>query len=129
MSIRFSHPHLRIRDIEESLDFYCGKLGLVETSRKVADDYTLLYLSAPSDIANARDVPPPVLELAHVGGDAPITDGTRFAHIAFYVDDLDATCARLAEQNVTISVPPHPLGFAYILTPDGMTIELLRRPD
>ena len=54
MAIRFAHPHIRIRDIAESLDFYCGKLGLVETSRKVVDGYTLLYLTTPDDLADAH---------------------------------------------------------------------------
>ena len=113
MPITFAHPHIRIRDIAESLDFYCGKLGLAEVSRIAQDGFTLIYLSAPADIAGAKAAPPPMLELAHV---------------AFFVDDLDETCTRLAKQDVTISVPPQPQGYAYIVSPDGLTIELLKRP-
>lgn len=128
MPITFAHPHIRIRDIAETLDFYCGKLGLIEVTRIVQDGFTLIYLATPTDVARGDGAPPATLELAHVAGGAPITEGTRFAHVAFFVDDLDETCARLAKQNVTISVPPQPQGYAYIVSPDGMTIELLRKP-
>lgn len=128
MPIAFAHPHLRIRDIAESLDFYCGKLGLVEIGRQQSGTFTLLYLAAPDDVDRAAGAPAPSLELAYVEGAPPITDGSRFAHIAFYVDDLDETCRRLAEQDVTISITPQPAGYAYVVTPDGLTIELLRRP-
>ena len=128
MPTTFAHPHIRIRDIAESLDFYCGKLGLIEVSRQQSHGITLIYLAAPGDVERGG-APPPTIELAHSESADAISDGTRFAHLAFHVDDLEATCARLADRGVTISVPPQPLGYAYVLTPDGMTIELLRQPD
>ncbi|RVT90465.1 VOC family protein [Sphingomonas crocodyli] len=130
MPIGFAHPHIRIADIARSLDFYCKRLGLVEIARLVEAHYTLIYLAAPGDIAKAPNAPAPMLELSYVHDGPPITDGTRFGHIAFHVDDLGETCAQLAKDGVTVSVAPQPQGFAYIVTPDGMTIELLqRRPD
>jgi lactoylglutathione lyase len=128
MPITFSHPHIRIRDIAETLDFYCDKLGLVETTRNTQGKLTLIYLAAPADMDRADGAPPATLELAHVEGAPEITDGSRFAHIAFYVDDLVATCARLGAGGVTISVQPQPRGYAYVVSPDGLTIELLQRP-
>jgi lactoylglutathione lyase len=130
MLMQFAHPHIRVRDLPASLDFFCGKLGLAEISRQEVETpkYTLVYLAAPKDVRSENVAESPCLELACVHDDVPITDGTRFAHVAFFVDDLEQTCATLAARGVTVSVPPQPDGYAYILSPEGMTIELLRRP-
>ncbi|RYG90508.1 MAG: lactoylglutathione lyase [Alphaproteobacteria bacterium] len=127
MALGFAHPHIRIADIAESLAFYCDRLGLVEVSRLETPDYSLIYLAAPSDIPGAQGDPAPMLELSYTENAAPITDGSRFGHLAFYVDDLERTCASLAGDGVQISVAPQPQGYAYVLTPDGMTVELLQR--
>jgi catechol 2,3-dioxygenase-like lactoylglutathione lyase family enzyme len=57
MPITFSHPHIRIRDIAETLDFYCDKLGLVETTRNTQGKLTLIYLAAPADMDRADGAP------------------------------------------------------------------------
>ena len=130
MLMQLAHPHIRVRDLAASLDFFCGKLGLVEIGRQAIETpkYSLVYLAAPEDVRPANVAASPCLELACVHDDAPISDGTRFAHIAFFVDDLERTCATLAARGVTVSVPPQPDGYAYIVSSEGMTIELLRRP-
>ena len=129
MPTRFAHPHIRVQSIADSLEFYCGKLGLSEINRLEIEQprLTLVYLAAPGDVRGGEPTPA-CLELACLDGDGPITDGSRFAHIAFHVDDLVETCMRLEASGVPMPVPPQPDGHAYVLSPDGLTIELLQAP-
>jgi lactoylglutathione lyase len=130
MPTRFAHPHIRVQSIADSLEFYCGKLGLTEINRLEIEQprLTLVYLAAPGDVRGGSEPAPVCLELAWLKGDGPITDGSRFAHVAFYVDDLVETCTRLEASGVAMPVPPQPDGHAYVLSPDGLTIELLQAP-
>jgi catechol 2,3-dioxygenase-like lactoylglutathione lyase family enzyme len=48
-------------------------------------------------------------------------------HTAFAVDDVDATCAALMQQGVTLEVPPKEYYWgrsAYLRNPDGYLIEI-----
>ena len=49
--MEFLHTMVRISDLDESLDFYCNKLGLIEFSRKDNEKgrFTLIFLCAPED--------------------------------------------------------------------------------
>ena len=51
--MRYLHTMIRITDIEASLDFYCNKLGLVETRRveSAQGRFTLIFLAAPQDVS------------------------------------------------------------------------------
>ncbi len=130
MGLHFHHCHLQIRNIEESLTFFCEQLGLREQNRIVIDSagLTLLYLVAPDDISDSDKAT--VLELAYHHNskhdNSPPTDGSRFAHIAFGVDDLDDFCQRLAQQGVHILQAPVDNQYAYIQSPDGLVVELLQ---
>jgi lactoylglutathione lyase len=54
--MRYLHTMVRVRDIDESLDFYCNKLGLTEVRRMESESgrFTLIFLAAPDDIEMAR---------------------------------------------------------------------------
>jgi len=126
MGLRYHHCHIQIQNIEESLDFFCGKLGLLELDRiEVAEaDLTLLYLAAPDDMS--ADKPGAMLELAYYHDQRPISDGSRFAHIAFSVEHLADYCSRLEGQGVTLLQAPVDDSYAYIQAPDGLVLELLQ---
>ena len=49
--MRYLHTMLRVRNLDAALDFYCNKLGLKETRRRVDEKnrYTLVFLAAPED--------------------------------------------------------------------------------
>lgn len=54
--MEYLHTMVRIKDIEQSLDFYCNKLGMVET-RRIDNDkgkFTLIFLAAANDVDNAK---------------------------------------------------------------------------
>ena len=65
MSLKYLHTMVRVTNLEDSLDFYCNKLGLVELRRydSEAGRYTLVFLAAPGDVVNARDTNSPLVEI------------------------------------------------------------------
>ncbi len=127
--MEYLHTMVRIRDIDESLDFYCTKLGLVETSRTdlPGADATLIFLAAPDQVDQARESKTPLLELTYNHKPETYTGGRNFGHLAFRVDDIYATCQRLMDHGVTINRPPRDGRMAFIKSPDGISIELLQK--
>ena len=67
MSMRFVHTMVRVRDVDESLNFYCNLLGLEEIRRYDSDAgrFTLIFLAAPKDASSAAETRAPELELTY----------------------------------------------------------------
>lgn len=127
--MEYLHTMVRVGDVDRALDFYCGKLGLVET-RRVENErgrFTLIFLAAPGDVERARDSKAPLLELTYNWDEHEYAGGRNFGHLAYRVDDIYETCARLQEKGVTINRPPRDGYMAFIRSPDGISIELLQR--
>lgn len=129
--MRYLHTMVRVRDIDESLDFYCTKLGMREIRRSdyEAGRFTLIFLAAPDDVSQASNVGAPLLELTHNWDQQSYDEGRNFGHLAFEVDDIYRTCQRLADAGVTINRPPRDGRMAFIRSPDNISIELLQRGD
>jgi lactoylglutathione lyase len=126
--MRFLHTMVRVRDLDQSLDFYCNKLGLREVRRIESQQgrYTLVYLSAPGDQARAKAESAPLLELTYNWDPEEYTGGRNFGHLAFQVDDIYALCGTLKDGGITINRPPRDGRMAFIRSPDGISIELLQ---
>ena len=126
--MRYLHTMVRVASLEDSLDFYCNKLGLVETNRKdvEAGRYTLVFLAAPNDVGSARETRAPEVELTYNWDPEEYTGGRNFGHLAYQVDDIYATCQRLLDKGVTLNRPPRDGRMAFIRSPDGISIELLQ---
>lgn len=134
--MQYLHTMVRVHDIDESLDFYCNKLGLIETHRKEneAGRFTLIFLAAPNDLANAKTNQAPLLELTYnwqTDGieDEIYTSGRNFGHLAYRVDNIYDTCQKLMDAGVTINRPPRDGWMAFIKSPDGISIELLQKDE
>ncbi len=127
--MRYLHTMVRVSNLEESLDFYCNKLGLVEVRRMENPQgrYTLVFLAAPEDLESAREKRAPLLELTYNWDPEEYTIGRAFGHLAFEVEDIYETCRRLMEAGVTINRPPRDGRMAFVRSPDGISIELLQR--
>jgi lactoylglutathione lyase len=127
--MRYLHTMVRVTDLEASLAFYRDALGLVVTRRidNEAGRYTLVYLAAPADADEARASGRPEIELTHNWDPEVYTGGRSFGHMAFEVDDIHATCARLAAAGITINRPPRDGRMAFVRSPDQISIELLQR--
>ncbi len=120
--MKFLHTMVRISNVEESLEFYCKKLGLVETRRYENDNgrYTLIFVAAP-------ETPDAQIELTYNWDPEKYTGGRNFGHLAFEVDDIYRTCERLMKADVVINRPPRDGRMAFVRSPDGISIELLNK--
>jgi lactoylglutathione lyase len=115
---------VRVTDIDESLDFYCNKLGLRQLSRKDSEQgrFSLIFLAAPGD-EDAQ------IELTWNWDPEEYGEGRNFGHIAYRVDDIYATCQRLMDGGVVINRPPRDGHMAFVRSPDNISIELLQKGD
>lgn len=121
--MKYLHTMVRVKDIDESLDFYCNKLGLTELRRHDNEGgrFTLVFLAAPGD-EEAQ------VELTYNwDGDELGTGSRNFGHLAYAVNDIYETCRRLMEGGVTINRPPRDGRMAFVRSPDNISIELLQR--
>ena len=127
--MRYLHTMVRIRNIDESLDFYCSKFGLEEVRRveSEAGRFTLIFLAAPGEKDQAAATRAPLLELTFNWDPEDYGSGRNFGHLAYEVDDIYAFCDRLMKQGVTINRPPRDGNMAFIRSPDGISIELLQK--
>jgi lactoylglutathione lyase len=125
--MKYLHTMIRVRDLDATLRFFCEGLGLTETRRQESAQgkYTLVFLAA-------ADTPEAEIELTY---NWPIADGApaedygsarNFGHLAFRVENIYDTCARLARMGVTINRPPRDGHMAFVRSPDLISIELLQ---
>jgi lactoylglutathione lyase len=119
---------VRARDLDETLDFYCDKLGLVETRRydSEAGRFTLVFLAAPADVSSAEKDQSPLVEITWNWDTEDYQGGRNFGHLAYSVDNIYALCQRLMDKGVVINRPPRDGHMAFIRSPDGISIELLQ---
>lgn len=129
--MRYLHTMVRVHDLDASLDFYCNKLGLVETNRYDSEKgrFTLVFLAAPGDAARAREEKAPLVELTYNWDTEDYSGGRNFGHLAYRVDNIYETCQRLADAGVVINRPPRDGHMAFVRSPDGISIELLQAGD
>jgi len=127
--MRYLHTMVRVADLDRALDFYCAKLGLEEVSRfdNPAGRFTLVFLAAPDDAPAAKEKRAPMVELTHNWDPEDYQGGRNFGHLAYQVDDIYATCARLKDGGVIINRPPRDGHMAFVRSPEGISIELLQK--
>ena len=120
--MRYLHTMLRVTDLDASLDFFCDKLGMVETRRFKVDSgrFTLVFVAAP-------ETPDAEFELTYNWDPEEYGEGRNFGHLAFEVDDLYAKCQELIDRGVTLNRPPRDGYMAFVRSPDGISVELLQK--
>ena len=119
--MKYLHTMVRISNVDESLAFFCDKLGLNELRRidNEAGRFTLIFLAAPGD-EEAQ------VELTYNWDPETLGGGRNFGHLAYRVDNIYATCQRLMDKGVTINRPPRDGRMAFVRSPDNVSIELLQ---
>ena len=123
--MRYLHNIVRVRDLDASLRFYREGLGLREARRREVPEgkFTLVFLSAP-------DSPEAEIELTwNWDSEEDYGSARNFGHLAFRVEDIYATCARLQSMGVVINRPPRDGHMAFVRSPDLISIELLQKSD
>src|SRR5262245_45878566 len=133
-TMRYLHTMLRVRNLDQALDFYCNKLGLKEARRRVDEKnrYTLVFLAASEDEdrveeskRTGRDAP--LVELTYNWASEDYGEARYFGHLAYEVDDIYGLCERLMKAGVTINRPPRDGTMAFVRSPDKHSIELLQK--
>ena len=123
MKIKYLHTMVRVKNIEQSLEFYCNLLGLKEIRRKDSDEgkFTLVFLAAPKQ----EEV---CVELTYNWNSVEnYTEGRNFGHLAFEVDNIYQICEKLQNSGIVINRPPRDGRMAFIRSPDNISIELLQK--
>ena len=121
--MRYLHTMVRVTNLEQSLDFYCGKLGLKQIRRTDYPQgrFTLVFLAAPGDEDRAQ------VELTYNWDPEQYGIGRAFGHLAYEVDDIYALCEQLQASGVTINRPPRDGRMAFVRSPDNISVELLQK--
>ncbi len=126
--MRLLHTMIRTGNLDRSIDFYTGVLGMKLLRRKDYPDgkFTLAFVG----YGDERDHS--VIELTYNWGVERYEAGTGFGHIAIEVDDVYAACAEIRRQGGVVTREPGPMKggstiLAFVSDPDGYKIELLGR--
>ena len=122
--MKYLHTMVRISSVDDSLDFYCNKLGLIEL-RRYDDDkgrYTNIFLAAPDN----EDA---MVELTHNWDPEEYAGGRNFGHLAYGTENIYMLCQHLMDNGVTINRPPRDGRMAFVRSPDNISIELLQQGD
>jgi lactoylglutathione lyase len=132
--MRYLHTMLRVRNLDAALKFYRDALGLKEV-RRVNNEkgrFTLVFLCAPDDeglLAQSKGRGQPLVELTYNYDDEDYGEARYFGHLAYEVDDIYATCARLQDMGIVINRPPRDGQMAFVRSPDHQSVELLQKGD
>ena len=112
---------VRVTDLNRSLEFYCRHLGLENMGRFDIEEgrFTLVFLAPPGQ-------PEAQIELTHNWDPETLKEGRNFGHLAYEVEDIYATCQKLADAGIVINRPPRDGRMAFVRSPDNVSNELLQ---
>ncbi|MCS6924796.1 MAG: lactoylglutathione lyase [Candidatus Binatia bacterium] len=125
--MRLLHTMIRVNNLEESLNFYCDKLGMTLLRKKdyPSGEFTLAFVGYGDEQTHT------VIELTHNWGISSYEHGNAFGHLAIGVEDIYQTCADLKAKGVKVVREPGPMKhggavIAFIEDPNGYKIELIQ---
>jgi lactoylglutathione lyase len=126
--MRILHTMLRVGDLERSLAFYTGVLGMRLLRRHDYPDgrFTLAFVGYGPEEETA------VLELTHNWDTKAYDLGGAYGHVALEVEDAYAACADIAAKGGKVVRPAGPMKhgttvIAFVEDPDGYRLELIQR--
>ena len=121
--MKYLHTMVRVENIENSLDFYCNKLGLKEVRRVDHEKgrFTLIFLGAENSGEKTG-----LLELTYNWDPEKYTGGRNFGHLAYSVKNIYDVCDKLMKSGVIINRPPRDGHMAFVRSPDNISIEILQ---
>ncbi len=127
--MRYLHTMVRVTNIEDSLDFYCNKMGMSEIRRTESEKgrFTLIFLAGSDDLEAGKASSAPLLELTYNWDPETYTGGRNFGHLAYEVDNIYEFCENLQNKGVTINRPPRDGRMAFVRSPDNISFELLQK--
>ena len=129
--MKYLHTMVRVKDLEESLDFYVNKMGMTEVRRTDHEQgrFTLIFLASSDDIERGKAERAPLLELTYNWDPEDYDGGRNFGHLAYEVDNIYDTCQKLMDARIPINRPPRDGNMAFVKSPDNISFELLQKGD
>ena len=119
--MEYLHTMIRVTDLDASLAFFVGAMGLVGCGGRATEQgrYTLVFLAAPDDVEHAEKSQTP-------WSNSPTTGARRFTRVDANlrpsrldrVDEHSRFCERMMKTGVTINRPPRDGRTAFIRSPD-----------
>ncbi|HVA81716.1 MAG TPA: lactoylglutathione lyase [Candidatus Binataceae bacterium] len=126
--MRLLHTMIRVANLDESIDFYCDKLGmkLLRKHDFPGGEFTLAF------VGYGEEGDQTVVELTYNWGTSKYEIGAGFGHLAIGVDDIYQTCTDLKSRGVKVTREPGPMKhgttpIAFIEDPTGYKIELIQQ--
>ena len=119
------HTRMRVSDMDQTINFYTGVLGLEVLERKTSPRGShLAFLKVP----NSEEL----IELCSFPPSGPVKVQEDLVHLAFEVENLDRTIETLTTKGIKITDGPTRTSsgsrFIFIDAPDGYEVELIERP-
>lgn len=125
--MRILHTMLRVKNLDESLKFYCDVLGMKLLRQNDYPDgkFTLAFVGYGSEADTA------VIELTYNWGVDQYELGTAYGHIALGVDDIYGTCENIKVKGGNVTREPGPMKhgstvIAFVEDPNGYKVELIQ---
>ena len=126
--MRLLHTMIRVGDLQRSIDFYTGVLGMKLLRKKDYPDgrFTLAFVGYGDESEHA------VIELTHNWDTKAYEIGNGFGHIAVSVPDAYKACAEVTTKGGKVTRPAGPMKhggsvIAFVEDPDGYKIEFIER--
>jgi lactoylglutathione lyase len=126
--MRILHTMLRVGDLQRSIAFYTGVMGmtLLRTSENPTGKYSLAFLGYGRNPEHAE------LELTYNWGVENYELGTAYGHLAIGVPDAYAACEKIRANGGNVTREPGPVKggttvIAFVTDPDGYKVELIQR--
>ena len=126
--MRLLHTMLRVGNLQRSIDFYTGVLGMRLLRQKDYPDgkFTLAFVGYGDETDNS------VIELTYNWDTDHYDLGTGYGHIAIEVDDVYEAVEELRNRGGKVIRDAGPMNagttiIAFIEDPDGYPIELIGR--
>jgi len=124
--MRILHTSITVKDLEESITFYCEVMGLEFLHRREISKNKAVIAFLRDAESGAQ------IELTFWKEKDDWNEGDELDHIAFAVRDMDEAVRKFKERKVEIAMEPYSLNgsttrIAFIKDPNGIWLEIVER--
>jgi lactoylglutathione lyase len=121
-TMKYLHTAVRVSDLDEALNFYCGTMGMEQVRRFKGHQRPcdIVFLAMPGDTDSQ-------IEVVYYHDEEDRKKHGSFSHVAYQVENIYETCQELMDKGLTLNLPPRDGFMAFVKSPDGISFELLQK--